>query len=371
MQSNVLSFPGHPCGFRRYISLITDRSSCVPFRVRVLAMSTTRDGDVTTSTLQSIFSLRQRLDAACHASLVLDNYGNHLAKNSLIHCQEYLNLWIEEHVGRTSEGRKFRDFAARNEDKVRWIREIIEEASLLMLHCECKLGIPQSSVPQANRIVEDDVRHDCFPALQTSLEKLQQPDTYKPPLNLTASIIRPLPPSNAPSTPPAPSSRVGSSTSPTTSARVSPASYEEITTRDDKVYVKQEQSADMMETDSQDRFHYRKDSHLGSQSAPNGRSPDVLPPMQDPAGEPLAQIPNAAPYSLIFLQNSPPTNVASNTRSPYGNEQQTVMMSPNMHHHPTLHPPLSLGPGPTNFSPASVFYDYRPPSRTNGSQPQG
>jgi hypothetical protein len=182
-------------------------------------------------------------------------------------------------------------------------------------------------------------------------------------------------PTNAPSTPPAPSPMRASASPAISSSHVSPASYEEPIARDElqRVFVKQEQLVDEAGIDAPS--HLRKDSHVAHQSPPKEQPLDTLPPISSfqPSAS-LAQIPSSAPYNPILPfpamhHSSPPTNWAASPQSPYassmlnGNDQQTVMMSPNV-----LHPTLSIGPNRAYFS--SSFHDGRPSSKPGPSSPE-
>lgn len=195
-------------------------------------------------------------------------------------------------------------------------------------------------------------------------------------------VIGSPPSTNPPRTSPAPSPYIAASPNPAPpSSRVSPAYHEAPHPNDEpQAFVEQEQQSDhFMASESPDRSHLRKDSHLGSQGTQNSPHMEKLPPIssfQMPSS--LAQIPTTTGYGPILprpsqMKHSPPMNCASSPQSPYhsgainGNDRQTVMMSPNTMLRP-LQPPFSITTVPTMLT--SIFNDHRPQSRPNGSPPE-
>lgn len=399
MLSNVLSFTGHPCGFRR-IALIADISSCISPRVRVLAMSTTRDGETTSITLSNVQTFSDRLLAAHHRALeTISKSNNDRRSRYLADCQNFFGYWYKDHFG--PDGRIFRERAMRDEAQAVSIGGVVDEANDLMQHCEFALGLPQRNprptIPitqyvrfcstscvramsvemDANIDHSDEYRDDCFEKLANIFCKQPQSKAHFNSLALTAALIGSNQNSHSQNTP---SPRIANSASPAarSSSRASPASYDGRSTYNESpIYVKQEPYTDELMEDLQDRAHLRKDSQQTVQSVKD-QMQDRLPPLYALHGNAnLAEVPVSKPYSqAMFPQStvlpSPSSNSASSPQTPYasssllnGHDQQTVMMSPSV-----LHPPLSVGPGAASFLPAMFHDSSRPTSQQSPSSPE-
>merc|ERR1711881_307662 len=313
MQTSVgLSFTGpqSTCGLHHYISFIADLSSCVSPRVRVLAMSTAQDGE-TTKIVDRVYQLRRRSSHLWQHAKFNPNVVDTSTLATPGECNKFLELWHAEHIDHSRF--RFRDEIERNGSKLLKIRTRIEEAYVLILHCEATLGLtyPQAD-PSDKQITEDNRRHDCFSALERTLRELQYPfPVYKPvmhdtPMNETS-------PASGPATPPVPSPHIATVATPTPIfSHVSPA-YAEPQPMTDEVYtaVKQEHDVDqIMESESVDRAHLRHDSHLGSHGTPVESPMETKLPSistwQMP--ETLAQIPATRPYDPILSRTSPMHN---------------------------------------------------------------
>jgi hypothetical protein len=182
-------------------------------------------------------------------------------------------------------------------------------------------------------------------------------------------------PSLPPSTPPASSSFIATSASPAMSySRISPAYYDSHPPprEDPPVYVKQEHQADStIAYEAPDQIHTRKDSQYSSQGTFNAGPSEPLPGIHSfTQGPASTYVPEPTAYKPIFsppVQHSPSMPSASSPKSPYGNDQQTVMMSPNVML-PPIQPRFSAAAMPAMLT--SMFAATRQESRPNGSSPE-